>query len=88
MRIILISICALIAVYCVLCIGFREIRKVSWKGTSNSLGTVTYIGISVFMWSFLLAVIGAISIEHRFLLVSLIVVAAILVMVGYFFDIS
>ena len=76
--------------YSALCVGIPEIRFFRWRGSDTKLGTVTYIGLALFLWTPALVITGLISKEsaYFFLVVLLVLLAFLLMSIGYFMDIS
>jgi hypothetical protein len=78
------------AVYSALCVVIREIRFFCWKGSDTKLGTVTYIGMTLFLWipSLVITELVPKDSPYSFLLFLVVLLAFFLMTVGYFMDVS
>ena len=76
------------AVYCFSCIWFPEIRFIYWKGTSAKIGTLSYLGATLFLWSPLLAILQLLPKGSVTLLYGIMLIAFIITVIGSLVDVK
>jgi uncharacterized membrane protein len=86
MEVVLLDVWVVLGFYCALCIWIPEIRLFGWRYSGTKFGTVSYVGLAVFLWSPALAITGLISKENRFVLCFVMFFAGLVTVIGYFTD--
>lgn len=74
---------SLLASYCLFCVFVPDIRIIYWKGTDVKMGTISYIGIVLFLWSPLLLALGIIPEGFAFLMYPLALIGLGVSFIGY-----
>ena len=75
---------SLSASYCLFCIFVPDIRIIYWRGTDVKMGTISYIGIVLFLWSPLFLALGIVPAAFGFLMYLLGLIGLGISVIGYF----
>jgi hypothetical protein len=80
------SVWALLAAYCLVCVWLPDIRFIYWKGTNVKLGAISYSGGALIFWSPLMAGLGMIPEAYTFVVYPLMLAGVVVTFIAYFIE--
>jgi hypothetical protein len=86
MKIVVVIFLAALTGYITLCITVHEIRINYWQNTDTKLGTISHVGVAMFLWCILITMLGIIPKEHGFKAYLVVMFAVVVAWIGYFID--